>query len=262
MFYEASEALVLRTTDYGESDRVVQLLTAVNGLCSGFAPGARNSRRRFGPALQPLSHVRIYWQRSRPGHLRQLKQADLLVSPRRLLPRLQAWALGVYGCELVLNLFAEEDPQPALFELMLAYGDALADGTPLAEARLLFELRLLALAGLLPHLGHCAQCGTLAGGPQRVFDSRRGGALCLACASGVEPLRVAALSLGSLARLARLDLCRFAGVRLSGATLREGHAVLGQVLGQVLPRSMKTPPFIDLFAACDRRGDLHLDSSG
>src|SRR5512142_1565262 len=47
--------VVLRTVDYGESDRVVTLLSRERGKISAFARGARASRRRFGGALEPFT---------------------------------------------------------------------------------------------------------------------------------------------------------------------------------------------------------------
>ena len=44
---EATPAIVLRTRDYSESDRIVTLLTATAGKLGGIAKGAKASRRRF-----------------------------------------------------------------------------------------------------------------------------------------------------------------------------------------------------------------------
>ena len=52
-------AIVLRTVDYGESDRVVTLLTAERGKLAAFARGARASRRRFGGALEPFTLLAV-----------------------------------------------------------------------------------------------------------------------------------------------------------------------------------------------------------
>ena len=41
-------AVVLRTVDYGERDRVVTLLSRERGKLSAFARGGRSSQRRFG----------------------------------------------------------------------------------------------------------------------------------------------------------------------------------------------------------------------
>ena len=50
-----TRALVLRTFDQGESDRVVHLYTAALGRVSAIAKGARRSKRRFPGTLEILS---------------------------------------------------------------------------------------------------------------------------------------------------------------------------------------------------------------
>ena len=46
-----TDAIVIRLTDYGESDRIVTLLTERHGKVTAIAKGARRSRKRFGGAL-------------------------------------------------------------------------------------------------------------------------------------------------------------------------------------------------------------------
>ena len=48
-----TDALILRTYKLGESDRIVVFLTRDRGKKRGVAKNARQSRRRFGGALEP-----------------------------------------------------------------------------------------------------------------------------------------------------------------------------------------------------------------
>ncbi len=48
----ATEALLLRRVEYGESDLVLTLLTQKVGKVSALARGARKSSKRFGSALE------------------------------------------------------------------------------------------------------------------------------------------------------------------------------------------------------------------
>ncbi|HSM92508.1 MAG TPA: DNA repair protein RecO, partial [Anaeromyxobacteraceae bacterium] len=49
------EGIVLRVVDYGESDRIVTLLTRERGKVGAYARGARASRRRFPGLLEPFT---------------------------------------------------------------------------------------------------------------------------------------------------------------------------------------------------------------
>src|SRR5258708_38897659 len=50
-----TDALILRTYKLGESDRIVVFLTRDRGKKRGVAKNARQSRRRFGGALEPMT---------------------------------------------------------------------------------------------------------------------------------------------------------------------------------------------------------------
>src|SRR5258706_7579774 len=61
-----TDALILRTYKLGESDRIVVFLTRDRGKKRGVARNARQSRRRFGGGLEPLTHARVgYVERER-----------------------------------------------------------------------------------------------------------------------------------------------------------------------------------------------------
>src|SRR5438552_17650000 len=62
----ATDALILRTYKLGESDRIVVFLTGDRGKRRGVAKNARQSRRRFGGGLEPMTHARVgYFERER-----------------------------------------------------------------------------------------------------------------------------------------------------------------------------------------------------
>jgi recombinational DNA repair protein (RecF pathway) len=59
-----------------------------------------------------------------------------------------------------------------------------------------FQLKLLLLAGYLPHLVSCASCG--AAGPLVGYSPAAGGAVCEACSGGPEWFRLHAGSLETI----------------------------------------------------------------
>ena len=73
-----TDALILRTYKLGESDRIVVFLTRDRGKKRGVAKNARQSRRRFGGALEPLTCGRVgYLERERRDLVQPaLRRAD------------------------------------------------------------------------------------------------------------------------------------------------------------------------------------------
>mgnify|MGYP003579399158 CR=1 FL=1 len=63
--YQA-DALILRTYKLGEADSIVVFLTRDRGKKRGVAKNARQSRRRFGGGLEPMTCGRVgYHERER-----------------------------------------------------------------------------------------------------------------------------------------------------------------------------------------------------
>lgn len=239
-----SEAIILRHLDYGEADRIVTFLTPEHGCLRGFARSARKSRRRFGASLEPFARVRMQWT-ARSGDLVTLREAELLDLRSGLYGDLAAMALAGYGCELLEAFLGEQHGHQEAFGLLQAFLDNLACRGATPEARLLFELRLLFLAGYAPHLLHCSGCGEALAGDEAAFDAAKGGGLCLSCAEASPVLRLSPLTLGSLARILRGPTMLFDGFRLSARTLDEGAAALTACLRQHLARPLKSLSFLE-----------------
>ena len=174
-------AIVLRTVDYGERDRVVALLSRERGKLSAFARGARTSRRRFGGALEPF-HLVSAELGERPGAelwtLREVTVESAFAGIRADLARI---ACASYASELARELVRDAEPHEDLFDLLAGYLARL-DAAPARPWDLRgFELGALRAAGLMPRLDACARCGAPAAGRTARFDPAHGGVLCEGC---------------------------------------------------------------------------------
>jgi len=140
-----ADALILRTYKLGESDRLVVFLTRDRGKKRGVAKNARNSRRRFGGALEPMTVGRVgYVERER---------RDLLnyVEPVRspfLAASAEAFGYAGYFAELIDEWAPEADPNETLFRLGASIVDALAARVPVDPLARYFEYWLLRLQGV------------------------------------------------------------------------------------------------------------------
>jgi DNA repair protein RecO len=142
-----TEALILRTYKLGESDRIVVFLTRDRGKKRGVAKNARQSRRRFGGALEPLTYGRVgYVERER----RDLVRLDYVETLRSPLSAIDGEALGYvsYFAELIDEWAQEADPNEPLFRLGVSMVDAMAKGAPIEPLARYFEFWLLRLQGV------------------------------------------------------------------------------------------------------------------
>ena len=142
-----ADALILRTYTLGESDRLVVFLTRDRGKKRGVAKNVRQSRRRFGGALEPLTCGRVgYFEKER----RELVALNYVETSRSPLSALDGEALGYvsYFAELLDEWAQEADPSETLFRLGASMVEAMAAGVPIDPLARYFEYWLLRLQGV------------------------------------------------------------------------------------------------------------------
>src|SRR3954470_15451673 len=142
-----TDALILRTYKLGESDRIVVFLTRDRGKKRGVAKNARQSRRRFGGALEPMTTGRVgYVERER----RDLVRLDYVEPRRSPLSAVDADALGYvsYFAELIDEWAQDNDANEPLFRLGSSIIEALAVHVPVEPLARYFEYWLLRLQGV------------------------------------------------------------------------------------------------------------------
>jgi DNA repair protein RecO (recombination protein O) len=111
------------------------------------AKNARQSRRRFGGALEPLTCGRLaYFERER----RDMVRLDYVEQMRSPLSAADGQALGYasYFAELIDEWAPEGDPNEALFRLGSSMVEAFAAGAPSEPLARYFEYWLLRLQGV------------------------------------------------------------------------------------------------------------------
>ncbi len=171
-------ALVAGGADYGESDRVVHLITP-QGRVDAFAHGAKKSKKRFAGALEPFNTITVEISPSRrtKAGLPTLASASIQKVRLGIRSELHRIALASYIVELSVRTAPEGAACQEQFDLTQVALDALDAGPASVALRRAFDLRLLAEQGYAPQLSACVQCGLQ--GDRSFLDLQRGGTLCI-----------------------------------------------------------------------------------
>ncbi|AGF73077.1 DNA repair protein RecO [Corynebacterium halotolerans] len=172
-------AVVVRTHDFGEADRIIVLLTREHGLVRGVAKGVRRSKSRFGSRLQHFVDldVQLY-----PGrNLETVTGADTVAYyGSGIIDDYERYTAACAALETAERLaVADADREPWLYDHVtetLARMQTTEHPTLVLDA---FLLQAMAHAGWAPSLFDCAQCG--ASGPHHAFHPAVGGAACTQC---------------------------------------------------------------------------------
>ncbi|HET9553295.1 MAG TPA: DNA repair protein RecO [Anaeromyxobacteraceae bacterium] len=239
-------AVVLRTVDSGESDRVVTLLALGRGKLAAYARGARASKKRFAGALEPFTLVDAELSGRQGADLLRLESAMVERSFHAIRGDLARIACAAYAVELARELTRDHEPHDELLELLVDYLGRL-DAAPAAPAMLrAWELGALAAAGFQPRLDACARCGAPAPEDGAAFSPPDGGVLCAACAAQGQGGLVL-LSAAGLAALRRLQAGGLGAgeAPLEPAAGRESKEALGRFLTHLLGHRLQARKFLD-----------------
>jgi DNA repair protein RecO (recombination protein O) len=223
-----TEAIVLRSFRLGEADRVLHLYTLDRGRVGAVAKGVRRTTSRFGGRLEPLSHVEAMLHQG-SGELQTVTGVDLVRSHRQAREDPYRLRVGLVGAEAMLRLFPEQEHNARAFEAITRFLDLLDEAPPLPgdppldPLVLSFQLKLLWLAGYLPHLTGCVECG--ATDVQLVgYSPQAGGAVCQACSAGARRLSPAGIA--GIEELLRRPLAEAGETKLGDRAARDALVVI------------------------------------
>jgi DNA repair protein RecO (recombination protein O) len=248
-----TEAIVLRTMDLGEADRVLTVLTPRLGKLRVIAKGVRRPRSRIGGGLQPFSDVQLVLA---VGRTWDVVTSTSLEDPHLGLRNdLHSTAAAWYVVELADRFCEGAADSHEAFRLLAQALSALDAGSDVAREVVArwFELALLGAMGFRPELGQCLECGATIEPEGNAFSPVGGGVLCPQCRHSSTTARpVSADALKILRHLQRSPLVGVLTLRLEPSLHREVERILHATVSAVLERELRTRDFLDEVAARER----------
>jgi DNA repair protein RecO (recombination protein O) len=236
-------AILLRSSPYGEADRVVSLLGRTTGRIGAIARGARKSQRRFvGMGLGALGEASF---RERAGaDLAWLERFEVIEGRLGLGTDLARMAHAGYVSELCDKLCAPHQPEVEVFDWLNRFlGHLETVGASSGRLRI-FELGLLQRLGLGPAFTSCVACGRVDLADETVrLQPDRGGVLCATCGRKGTPLSPPVRR--ALVSLTGLDLDQAGDVRLDRDLNAACRNAIFELLSCHLPGPLKSLEFVE-----------------
>lgn len=177
-----SDAIIMRTREFGEADLLVTFLTPGQGQLQGIAKGGRRSIKRFANSLDTFSLVVLEFELRKRGSLPLLQFGKLVYGFPKIRSDYSLFSLASYMLELTEVLFPVGVADRRAFDLLKNSLYALEGGVPGRVVAVAFEANALALGGYGIDLEGCCICGRRYGGQgTAVFLRDRGGVACMKC---------------------------------------------------------------------------------
>ncbi len=211
--------IVLRVTDYRESDRILNVLSRERGLITVTARGSRKPKSKLAAFSTQFTFGEMEVN-ERAGKL-QLSSAAVLESFYSIRESYEQLLSATRIVNAAEHIAARDIANDDLFVLLyhslsvIAYGENDPKDTELA-----FFAKLMKLCGYAPSLTYCLKCGRDLRGEKEVrFSNSLGGSVCERCGSAF--ITVSTLTLEALRRMMLIDITELKRVRLPEAVRKE-----------------------------------------
>ena len=148
--------IVLSARSYGESSRIVTILTPNHGRHAGLI---RIPKSRSRLNIEPGTFVDATWNARLPEHLGQWSLETTAAMGARLLTIPMALTALSSACTLTDQCLAERHPYPDLYDLLKQLIEDLVDNPKSMTSYINYELALLKEMGFGLDLSVCASTG-------------------------------------------------------------------------------------------------------
>lgn len=239
-----TEAVVIRSMDFSESDKIVTFFTRDFGKLKGIAKGAKRSKKRFGNTLELFSHISLLFFEKENVGLARINNCNIIEPYMELYKDIEKIAYGSYFIELIDELVGEREKNDEIFSLLVDSLSMTNCRKLREEIARIFEIRLLSLIGYQPQLEVCLICGRKLSNKERFwFSIVKGGILCDKCSPGLgklSPMSPGTLRILLLAR--DMDFKKIHRLIFSKQALKESEAAITNFIHCQMgkePNSMK-----------------------
>lgn len=237
--YIKTNGIVLRETEYKDSDKLLTVLTQDLGKRTFRARGVKSGRSRLRSACQLLTYSEFTVLETHDRYV--ITEAVTKEMFPELRQDIALLSLASYFVQLTDAAAQEGDAMPELLSLLLNALYALAKlRSPQTLVKAVFELRLACISGFLPDLRGCAVCGRE---DSDRFNISQGVLQCSACQSAEPDGIRMPLSAGTLAAMRFItegDPKRLFSFRLSDRCLKELNDITESYLTMRFERGFYT----------------------
>ena len=149
MSIRKTQALVLRSIRYGETSKIVTMLTPDSGKLSVLARGARKVKSRFGGSLEPFTHIALVYYEKETRDLQYVSEVHVIDAFLKVRDNIEKTYTALALIEMCQKAVHDREECRRLFDLFLVTLSGLAEADKNIQNGLVFFI-----LSLTDHLGY------------------------------------------------------------------------------------------------------------
>ncbi|MCJ7841850.1 DNA repair protein RecO [Lederbergia sp. NSJ-179] len=236
------EGIVIRTTDYGESNKIVTIYSREAGKIAGMARGAKKPNNRLASVSQLFTYG--YFVISGTKGLGTIQQGEMISSFRYIREDIFKTAYSSYIVDLLDKGTEEKEINPFLFELLYQTLHYINEGYDPDIITNLFEMKMLNVFGLYPEMNQCVFCGNTES--RFGFSIKENGLICQECFHKDPHFFPVSQNTIKLLRLFYFfDIHRLGSISVKEETKKQLRDVISTYYDEYSGLKLKTKRFLD-----------------
>jgi DNA repair protein RecO (recombination protein O) len=240
-----TRAIVIKSMNLSESDRLITFMTENHGKVKCVAKGARKAKNQFWGSLEPMSLIHLIYFGREHQSLFRLNHSDIIESFQTIRDDFDKLYTGIYFLDLIDAMILEGHWEPKVFGLLYQALAALNQQTELEPLRRLFEIRLLSLSGYKPQLEHCVLCRKLPVNGMIPFSYAHNGILCSSCSNSARiDIQFSVGTRNYIKKLLEVEIKTCERLKFPKSQTEEIEKVTHRLVLSHLGRELKSYPFI------------------
>ncbi|RHW33160.1 DNA repair protein RecO [Oceanobacillus profundus] len=174
---EKIDGIIIKTRDYGETHKLVTILSKNIGKFTALARGAKKPKSRMAAVIQPFIRAQLFVYVNQG--LSTIQQGEIVNSFRPIREDIVKTAYAAYMTELTDKLLDEKSPDPYLFDQFVHTMTWISENEEAEIPLMMYELKLFEKGGIAPTVDRCTNCGNRQ--MPFAFSIAEGGMLCTRC---------------------------------------------------------------------------------
>lgn len=176
---EKIDGIIIKTQDYGESHKLVTIISKKLGKFTALARGAKKPKSRMAAVTQPFIYAQFFVYVN--SGLSTIQQGEIIYSFRAIREDIIKTAYAAYLTELTDKLMDSQSPDIYLFDELYQTMCWIEENEGADIPIMMYELKLFSKGGFAPTVDKCSNCG----GKEMpfAFSIAEGGLLCRRCMS-------------------------------------------------------------------------------
>lgn len=174
---EKIDGMVMKTSDYSETHKIVTIFSKKLGKFNAIARGAKKPKSRMAAVTQPFIYAQFFVYVNKG--LSTIQQGEIINSNRLIREDIIKTAYAAYVAELTDKIMEEKEPDLYIFNQFQYTMNYIAENEEAEIPVMMYEMKLYKKGGFAPTINRCVNCG--GNEIPMSFSLNEGGLLCSRC---------------------------------------------------------------------------------